>query len=155
MDTGWVQVFVLTLAECVAPAGKSVCQQSQFELSFLSRADCEFALEQLIELKSQSQQVIVDKARSGCAPTTVQSKVFPDEAAASTALSDEEGWREPQAAEPGEPNEPNEPSKSLVSHQERLESLKACDDTAGVAPCKMGEIIIEGAAQDVEVWRRE
>ena len=50
MDTGWVQVFVLTLAECVAPAGKSVCQQNQFELTFLNRADCEFALEQLIEL---------------------------------------------------------------------------------------------------------
>ena len=164
MDTGWVQVFVLTLAECVAPAGKSVCQQSQFELSFLSRADCEFALEQLIELKSQSQQVIVDKARSGCASTTVQSAVFPDQAAANTALSGEEGWREPQDAKPGEsaepgepsePSEPGEPSKSLVSHQERLESLKTCDETAGLAPCKIGEIIIEGASEDVEVWRRD
>lgn len=155
MDTGWVQVFVLTLAECVAPAGKSVCQQSQFELSFLSRADCEFALEQLIELKSQSQQVIVDKARSGCASTTVQSKVFPDQAAANTALSGEEGWREPQDANTDEPSEPSEPSKSLVSHQERLESLKTCDETAGLAPCKIGEIIIEGAAEDVEVWHRD
>ena len=91
----------------------------------------------------------VDKARSACAPTTVQSEVFPDQAAASAALSSEEGWREPQEPQPGEP------STSLASHQERLESLKTCDETGGVAPCKIGEIIIEGPSEDVEVWQRE
>jgi hypothetical protein len=149
MDTGFVQVFVLTLAECVAPAGKSVCQQSQFEISFLNRNECEFALQQLIELKSESEQVIVDRARSGCASTVVQTEVFPDLAAASAALSDEQGWRAPEAAQPGEP------SQSLASHQERLESLKTCDESGGLAPCKIGEIIIEGASEEVEVWRSE
>jgi hypothetical protein len=149
MDTGFVQVFVLTLAECVAPAGKSVCQQSQFEISFLSRTDCEFALQQLIELKSESDQVIVDRARSGCASTVVQAEVFPDLAAANAALSGQKGWRAPDAAQPGEA------SQSLASHQERLDSLKTCDESGGLAPCKMGDIIIEGASEEVDVWRSE
>jgi hypothetical protein len=40
MDTAWIQVFVLTLSECVAPAGKTVCQEQSFELQFLTEADC-------------------------------------------------------------------------------------------------------------------
>ena len=32
MDTAWIQVFVLTLAECAAPAGKTVCQEREFDL---------------------------------------------------------------------------------------------------------------------------
>ena len=50
MDTAWIQVFVLTLAECIAPAGKTVCQEREFDLQFLTRADCEYALEQLVSL---------------------------------------------------------------------------------------------------------
>lgn len=149
MDTGWIQVFVLTLAECVAPAGKSVCQESQFELSFLNRTDCEFALEQLVELKSASEQVIIDKTRSGCAATAVQSEIFPSVAAASNALSEQPDWRAPEVDVAGQP------SAARVSHQERLAALDSCEDTRGVAPCKVGEIIIEGAAEQVEVWRRE
>lgn len=147
MDTGWIQVFVLTLAECVAPAGKTVCQETQFELQFLTRTDCEFALEQLVDLKSASDNVIVDRSRSGCAPSASRSEVFPTLAAASTALSGEEGWQAPDVEEPAT-------STARLSHQERLASLESCDETNGVAPCKIGEIIIEGAAEQVEVWRR-
>ncbi len=147
MDTGWIQVFVLTLAECVAPAGKTVCQETQFELRFLTRADCEFALEQLIDLKSASDNVIVDRGRSGCAPSASEREVFPTLSAASTALSGEEGWQAPAVEEPAT-------STARLSHQERLATLESCDDTNGVAPCKIGEIIIEGAAEQVEVWRR-
>jgi len=50
MDTAWIQVFVLTLSECVAPAGKTVCHEHEFELQFLTRADCEVALQQLVSL---------------------------------------------------------------------------------------------------------
>jgi len=148
MDTGWIQVFVLTLAECVAPAGKTVCQESQFDLHFLTRADCEFALEQLIDLKSASDNVIVDRKRSGCAPSANQSDVYATLSAATTALSGEEGWLAPDVQEPAA-------STARLSHQERLASLQACEETEGVAPCKIGEIIIEGAAEEVEVWRRD
>ena len=34
MDTAWIQVFVLTLSECVAPAGKTICQEQAFELDY-------------------------------------------------------------------------------------------------------------------------
>ena len=44
MDASWIQVFVLTLAECVPPAGKAVCQEQQFELVFVSQGDREYAL---------------------------------------------------------------------------------------------------------------
>ena len=49
MDTAWIQVFVLTLTECVAPAGKTVCQERELELQFLTESDCKAALEQLVQ----------------------------------------------------------------------------------------------------------
>ena len=69
MDPAWIQVFVLTLAECVAPAGKTVCQEREFDLQFLTRADCEFALEQLVSLKDDSASVIIYRDKSSCAPS--------------------------------------------------------------------------------------
>jgi hypothetical protein len=149
MDTGWIQVFVLTVAECVAPAGKSVCQQSQFELKFLSQSDCEFAFEQLVELKSADENVIVDKDRSGCTTSTVQSEIFPNLSAATNALSAQPGWRPPEA------DEPAAPGAVEASYQERLDSLETCEKTGGVAPCKVGQIIVEEESEPVEVWRQE
>lgn len=147
MDTGWIQVFVLTLAECVAPAGKTACQESQFELYFLTLTDCEFALEQLLELKSRAENVIVDEQRSGCATSTRQREVFASLDAATQVLGAQPGWRAPDV-------DRREPSRTSISHQERLASLQTCDQTGGLAPCKIGEIIIEGAAEQVEVWQQ-
>ena len=76
MDTAWIQVFVLTLAECVAPAGKTVCQERQFELQFLTRADCEFALQQLVSLKQSADNVIVDAGKSRCVVSAREGRVF-------------------------------------------------------------------------------
>jgi hypothetical protein len=64
MDTAWIQVFVLTLSECVAPAGKTVCQEQSFELQFLTEADCNYALQQLVSLKQESESVIIDPAKA-------------------------------------------------------------------------------------------
>lgn len=148
METGWIQIFILTIAECVAPSGKSVCQESQFELQFVQEADCEVALQQLVALKKESENVIVDEQRSGCAPSARQGEVFSSLSAAEAALSDQDGWRAPQTTG-------TEPTTSLVSHEERLKELKSCDETNNVGPCKVGDIIIEGEAQQVEVWRRD
>ena len=41
METAWIQVFLLTMSECVAPAGKTVCQEQDVELQFLTQADCQ------------------------------------------------------------------------------------------------------------------
>ena len=150
MDTGWIQVFVLTLAECVAPAGKTVCQELQLELLFLTRADCEYALEQLVVLKDASDTVIVDRSRSRCVASAVESKVFAsiDEIAAES--------QEPIAVQQA-PRDATADDTSSVSHKARLDSLKSCEETAGVAPCKIGEIIIEEASapKSVDVWRRD
>jgi hypothetical protein len=49
------------------------------------------------------------------------------------------------------------PDFTQSAHQERLKILHNCDEVAGVAPCKIGEIIIEAAEDErkTEVWRRQ
>ncbi len=149
METAWIQVFVLTLAECVAPAGKSICQEQQLRLEFLTQADCEVALEQLIDLKTESQHVIVDPSRSKCAPSTREREVFATVEAIDDAYKDKTGWHLPVA-------DGSEPTATQVAHRERLAKLRTCEESRGVAPCKIGEIIIEGANGDpVEVWRSD
>lgn len=149
MDAAWIQVFLLTLSECVAPAGKTVCQESQYELQFLTRADCEFALEQLVSLKSESDTVIVNAEQSSCTASARRQQVFASLDAIRDANQGRADWRPPA-------NDSSEPGPDRVAHQERLASLKSCEETGGSAPCKVGEIIIEGANQRrVDVWRRD
>ena len=99
MDTAWIQVFVLTLAECAAPAGKTVCQEREFDLQFLTRADCEVALEQLVSLKEESATVIVDRSKSSCTASARESEVFasPDEVRSASAGT--APWQEPDPDE--------------------------------------------------------
>ena len=149
METGWIQIFVLTIAECVAPEGKTVCQQSQFELQFLTQADCEVALEQLIELKSESEKVIVDASKSNCKPSAVERDIYESLVAINSANRNTENWQAPDVGA-------TKPRASNVAHQERLATLKNCDETRGLTPCKIGEIIVEGADEDdVEVWHQQ
>lgn len=147
MDTAWIQIFVLTLSECVAPAGKTVCQEQQFELEFLTRNDCEVALNELVELKSASDSVIVNRARSGCAPTARERDAYATLEDITAALGGSPGWRTPDPALQG-------PDDLRAAHEARLDKLKTCEEAGGVAPCKIGEIIIEAATGDpVDVWR--
>jgi hypothetical protein len=150
MDTGWIQVFVLTLAECVAPAGKTVCQQQEFELTFLTQADCQTALEQLVSLKDAAENIIVDKTNTRCEATARQQAVFANVAGVADSAGADVDWRAP-----------TRPEKSLASvdanYQSRLAQLKSCEETKDVAPCKIGEIIVEKAVsgEPVEVWRQD
>jgi len=147
MDIAWIQVFVLTLAECVAPAGKSICQEQEFELEFLTKADCEIALEQLVSLKEESAAVIVNSKRSHCAAAARQHDVFESLEAINKAFDTD--WKAPQTGE-------TESGARQITHKGRLEELKSCEETEGIAPCKIGGIIMEGADGDsVEVWRRD
>jgi hypothetical protein len=148
MDIAWIQVFVLTLSECVAPAGKTVCQEQSFELQFLTQADCEYALQQLVSLKQESEAVIIDPARASCAPTARQQQVFASLGAIEEANRDTENWQAPEIKDTG-------PAVELASHQERLARLPVCGEEGVVAPCKVGDIIVEGDdAEAVDVWRR-
>jgi hypothetical protein len=150
MDTAWIQVFVLTIAECVAPAGKTICQEQQLEMVFLNENDCNVALEQLVTLKSDAEDVIVDKERSKCTPTARRKEIFRSVEDVNHAYANVAGWRAPDI-------DSTQPDFTQASHQERLDDMKTCDETNGVAPCKIGEIVIEaaGAGQPVEVWRRD
>jgi hypothetical protein len=149
MDTAWIQVFVLTLSECVAPAGKTVCQEQTLELQFLTQADCEVALQQLVSLKQESESVIIDPGNASCAPTARQQEVYVSLAAIEEANRDKGNWRAPEVEDTG-------PGVAVASHQERLARLPECGEEGAEAPCKVGEIIIEaGDVEPVDVWRRE
>jgi len=92
MDTGWIQVFVLVLTECVAPAGKNICQEQELRYEFLDRGECEAVLEQLLVLKDSSENIIVNDEKSACLPTAQKQQVYRSLDDANNALSDTEGW---------------------------------------------------------------
>ena len=149
MATAWIQIFILTFAECVAPAGKTVCQEQQFELRFINRADCEYALEQLIAMKAAAEHVIVNRQKTGCTSSAVESDTFASLEAINEAYKDTVGWRLPDAGDA---------LRSVVNkdHRERLADLMSCEDTGNVVPCKIGDIIVEDATGDtVEVWKQD
>jgi hypothetical protein len=159
MDTGWIQVFVLTLAECVAPAGKTVCQEQQVQYQFVDREECEAVLQQLTEYSTAADNVIVNAEESSCLPTVVEQTVFTSVAEANAQLSDTEGWgvleAEKQAQREGEAAG-EEDSETAAAHQQRLASLPACEDVNRRPPCKVGQIIVEAdSGQELEVWRRD
>ena len=155
MDTGWIQVFVLTLAECIAPAGKSVCQEQQVQYQFVDREECEAVLQQLVDYSAGSENVIVNERQSSCRPTTVQRQVFASLDEANEQLSDTEGWGTLNA--PGQQGAPQsgEPGDTEAAHRERLAGLPECEDVDRKPPCKVGQIIVEAeSGQEMEVWRR-
>ena len=149
MDIAWIQVFVLTLSECVAPAGKTVCQEQSLELQFLTQADCEVALQQLVSLKQESESVIIDPAKASCIATARQRQVFASLDAIEEANQGKENWRAPEV-------EDSDQGVALASHQERLSRLPECGEEGVEAPCKVGEIIVEAVdGEPVDVWRRD
>ena len=148
MDTGWIQVFVLIMTECAAPAGKSVCQEQELRYEFFARNDCEVVLQQLLAHKDSAENVIVDKDKAACLPTVRKQQVFHSLNDANRALSDTEGWGQLPVAE-------DSLDFTQEAHLERLGSVPECGVVGGVAPCKIGEIIIEGDNETKsEVWRQ-
>jgi len=148
MGTTWIPVFVLTLSECVAPAGKTVCQPQELRLQFVDQAECETALRAIIELKSQAENIIVNRDASRCerSARSIESYASFEEIGQTFAgIRNLESRAERQPAD-----------DTLQAHQKRLSELRSCEETAGLAPCKVGEIIIESATgEQLEVWRRE
>ena len=148
MDTGWIQVFVLIMTECAAPAGKSVCQEQELRYEFFARNDCEVVLQQLLAHKDSAENVIVDKDKAACLPTVRKQQGFHSLNDANRALSDTEGWGQLPVAE-------DSLDFTQEAHLERLGSVPECGEVGGVAPCKIGEIIIEGDNETkAEVWRQ-
>lgn len=149
MDTAWIPVFVLTISECVAPSGKTVCQQQELAIEFVDEAQCELALEQLVSLKQGAENVIVDADSARCVRSARQREVYSSIDEINARFGDAENWRAPAV-------EKQPPDFSIEAHQKRLANLDTCENTGGAAPCKVGEIIVEGPAeQSLDVWRRD
>ena len=150
MDTGWIQIFVLTLTQCIAPAGKMVCQEKSVEFQFADQVDCEVALAQMLDVAARVDNVIVKRESSHCRAVTKEVKVFADAEAAGAQYEAAENIALLKGDDP-----PLDFTQS--AHQERLKTLHNCDEIAGVAPCKIGEIIIEAAedTRKTEIWRRQ
>lgn len=150
METAWIQVFVLTLTQCIAPSGKMICQQESLEFQFAGQVDCEVALAQMLEVAARVDNIIVVRENSHCRAATKQVRVFADAESAGAQFAGAENIAML-------PNDDPPPDFTQTAHQERLKNTHNCDEVAGVAPCKIGEIIIEAAedATQLEIWRRE
>ena len=147
MDTGWIQVFVLVLSECVAPAGKTVCQEQELRYEFFDKDDCEIVLQQLLAHKDSAEDIIIDREKSSCLPTAKKQRIYRSLNDVDQALAGTDGWGEIPVAN-------DTLDFTQKAHNERLGSVPDCSDVSGVDPCKIGEIIIEGATEKkTEVWR--
>lgn len=78
METAWIQVFVLTLTQCIAPSVKMICQQESVEFQFADQVDCEVALAQMLEVAARVDNVIVVRENSHCRAATKEVRVFGD-----------------------------------------------------------------------------
>jgi hypothetical protein len=150
METAWIQVFVLTLTQCIAPAGKLVCQEETVEYHFTSEEDCASALVMMVDLAARADNVLVDRQKSDCKPAATESVVYADADGARSSLANTENFVLIDGESP-------QPDFMQAAHEERLATLKTCDETNGVAPCKIGTIILEAPSEagETEIWRRE
>jgi hypothetical protein len=148
MDTGWIQVFVLVMTECVAPAGKSVCQEQELRYAFFDKNDCDVVLEQLLAHKDSAENIIVSKDKSACLPTVKKQQIYRSLDEADNALSDTENWGKLAVVD-------DTMDFTQEAHLKRLENVPDCGEVDGVAPCRVGEIILEGVSESKsEVWRK-
>ncbi len=150
MESAWIKVFVLTLTQCMAPAGKMVCQMETVQFQFVAEDDCNRALVQMIDIAAGAENVIVSRDNSHCRPAAIEADVFSSVEDANAYFAGTEGW--------GVLTEDEQPADfTQTAHQDRLKDLHECADVANVAPCRVGEIIIEAAADSrkTEVWQQQ
>ena len=125
MEMGWIQIFVLTLTQCIAPAGKMVCEEQAVQFQFADQVDCEVALVQMLDVAARVDNVIVKTESSHCRAMTKQVRVFAEAAAAGEQF---EGATDVAVASQEMPP----PDFTQSAHQERLENLHNCDEVAGL-----------------------
>ena len=150
MESAWIKVFVLTLTQCMAPAGKMVCQMETVQYQFVAEDDCNRALVQMIDVAAGAENVIVSRENSHCRAAAVETEIFSGVDEAKAFFTDTEGW--------GVLTGDEQPADFTQSaHQDRLKKLHECADVADVPPCRIGEIIIEAAADSkgTEVWQQQ
>ncbi len=148
MGTAWIKVIVLTLAECVAPEGKTVCQEQKVQYNFFDEIECAKVLEQLIDYRDGFDNVIINKEDSSCLPAAKNSQVFNTRSEADQFFAETEGW--------GILSDEPAPKNFLQDrHDQRLQDLPVCDDENLITPCRRGDIIIESVTKnESNVWKK-
>ena len=148
MDIAWIKVVVLTLAECVAPEGKTVCQEQQVQYFFVDEVECQTVLEQLIDYRDGFENVIVNKDDSSCQPAAKDLQMFASRSKADEYFAEMGGL--------GVISDDTSMKDFLQErHDLRLESMHICDDATLVTPCRRGDIIIESiTGNKTEVWKQ-
>lgn len=148
MDIAWIKVVVLTLAECVAPEGKTVCQEQQIQYYFVDEAECQKVLEQLIDYRNGFENVIVNKDNSSCQPAAKNFQAFASRSKADEYFAEMGGL--------GVISDDSSMKDFLQErHDLRLESMHVCDDENLVTPCRRGDIIIESVTgNETEIWKQ-
>jgi len=150
METAWIKVFVMSLTQCIAPAGKIICQEETVEYQFANEADCTRALVQMMDMASHVDNVLIDRQKSDCRPAVTESSVYANDAEAKSSLG--------AATDVLIANDETPRTDYLqTAHDERLQNTKTCEETSGVAPCRIGSIIVEPAAEAAQsdVWKRQ
>ena len=150
METAWIKVFVLSLSQCIAPAGKIICQEETVEYQFANEEDCASALVQMMDMAAHVDNVLIDRQKSDCRPAVKESNVFASDADAASSLGTDANVLLTS-------DEPPQPDRLQAAHDERLQNTKSCEETSGVAPCRIGSIIVEPAAEAVRsnVWKQQ
>lgn len=151
MDTAWIKVVVLTLTECVAPEGKTVCEESVTQYNFVDQAECETVLEHMVEYRARRDNVIVNRSESHCKVSAKFGQVYDSDAEVDKVLSTAGSQTvASNAVKTGQKDFQQE------AHASRLETTPECDDQQTVRPCKIGEIILEpSVVAEPELWTRE
>ena len=151
MDTAWIKVVVLTLTECVAPEGKTVCQEAVAQYYFMDQAECETVLDQLIDYRTKLDNIIVNRSQSHCKTSAQFGQVYDSDAEVDKVLAAAgDQTLASTTAKAGQKDFQQE------AHASRLDTLPECDTQTEVRPCKMGEIIIEAAVTaEPDVWTRD
>jgi hypothetical protein len=150
MDTAWIKVVVLTLAECVAPEGKTVCQEQEVQYFFFDEVECEKVLGQLTDYRDGFDDVIVNRKDSSCQPAAKNWPIFDSRSDADQYFAEKEGLGVLSDDEPAPKDFMQE------RHEKRLQALPACNDDNLVTPCRRGNIIIEGKTEnETAVWKKD
>jgi hypothetical protein len=104
----------------------------------------------MVDLAARADNVLVDRQKSECKPGVKEAQVFASSDEARASLSSTEGVVLIENKKPP-------PDFMQSAYDERLKNMKTCDETDHIAPCKIGDIIVEASAEPpkTEVWQQQ
>jgi len=104
----------------------------------------------MIDVAAGAENVIVSRDNSHCRAAAIEGDIFSGVDEANAFFAGNEGWGVRTGDEPAA-------DFTQSAHQDRLKNTHECAEVANVAPCRVGEIIIEAATESkkTEVWQQQ